>query len=244
MAKEIYYGDDVSASAPIDQGLRVHMLNVYNLMFSGLAVSAFFAWIVNAVPAVNAIFFDLESGAPTGLFTIVMFAPLAIIIGMSWFMSADSSASKMRFWYWVFVSLQGVALSFVAVQHTGMDIMLALVAAAAVFGGMSLYGYTTKKDLSGLGAYLFAALIALLVVMIASIFIASTGLQIAISIAGILLFTVLIAFDTQMIKSLYSPHTSAKDRSKQVTWGAISLYLDFLNMFLFILNLLGIWNDD
>lgn len=243
MAKEMYYGD-VESSPSIDQGLRAHMLNVYNLMFSGLVVSAFFAWIVNAVPAVNAIFFNLETGAPTGLFTIVMFAPLAIIIGMSWFMSADSSASKMRFWYWAFVSLQGVALSFVAVQHAGMDIMLALVAAAAVFGGMSLYGYTTKRDLSGLGAYLFAALIALLVVMIASIFIASTGLQIVISLAGILLFTVLIAFDTQMIKGQYNPHATAEERSKVTTWGAISLYLDFLNMFLFILNILGIWKTD
>lgn len=233
-----------NSGAQIDQGLRSYMLSVYNLMFSGLLVSAVVAYIVNTVPAVNSLFYDLETGAPNGLFTIVMFAPLAIIIGMSFFMSAKSSASSMRFWYWAFVSLEGVALSFVALQHTGMDIMLALVAAAAVFGGMSLYGYTTKRDLSGLGAYLFAALIALLVVMIASIFIASTGLQIAISVAGILLFTILIAFDTQMIKSQYNPHTSAEDQSKTVTWGAISLYLDFLNMFLFILNILGIWNND
>ncbi len=219
-------------SAAIDEGLRAYMLRVYNYMTTGLALTGAVAFLVANTPTVfNAIF-------GTGLAWVVILAPL----GMVFFLSArinKMSAAGAQLAYWVFAGLMGLSLASVFVIYTGESIARVFFITAATFAGMSLYGYTTKRDLSGWGSFLFMGLIGIIVAMIVNIFIGSTVIQLAVSVLGVLIFTGLTAYDTQRIKEMYYELDSSEVAGKKAIMGALKLYLDFINLFLMLLHLFG-----
>ncbi|NKB48037.1 MAG: BAX inhibitor (BI)-1/YccA family protein [Alphaproteobacteria bacterium] len=218
--------------AQIDEGLRAYMLRVYNYMTTGLALTGVVAFIVASTPAVfNAIF-------GTGLQWIVILAPL----GMVFFLSArinKMSAAAAQLTYWLFAGLMGLSLASVFVIYTGESIARVFFITAATFAAMSLYGYTTKRDLTGWGSFLFMGLIGIILASIVNIFIGSSMIQFVVSVLGVLIFTGLTAYDTQKIKDMYSAVDGSEIAGKKAIMGALRLYLDFINLFLMLLHLFG-----
>jgi FtsH-binding integral membrane protein len=216
----------------IDEGLRTYMLRVYNYMVTGLALTGAVAFIVASTPAVfNAIF-------GTGLAWVVILAPL----GLVFFLSArinKMSAAAAQITYWVFASLMGLSLASVFVIYTGESIARVFFITAATFAAMSLYGYTTKRDLTGLGSFLFMGLIGIIIAMVVNIFIGSTMIQFVVSVLGVLIFIGLTAYDTQKIKEMYVAADGSEIAGKKAIMGALRLYLDFINLFLMLLHLFG-----
>ncbi|NNE86395.1 MAG: Bax inhibitor-1/YccA family protein [Alphaproteobacteria bacterium] len=218
--------------AQIDEGLRAYMLRVYNYMTTGLALTGAVAFIVASTPAVfNAIF-------GSGLVWVVILAPL----GMVFFLSArinKMSAASAQLTYWIFAGLMGLSLASVFVVYTGESIARVFFITAATFAAMSLYGYTTKRDLTGWGSFLFMGLIGIILASIVNIFIGSTMVQFVVSVLGVLIFTGLTAYDTQKIKEMYSAVDGSEVAGKKAIMGALRLYLDFINLFLMLLHLFG-----
>jgi hypothetical protein len=216
----------------IDEGLRAYMLRVYNYMVTGLALTGAIAYIVASTPAVfNAIF-------GTGLHWVVILAPL----GLVFFLSArinKMSATAAQISYWIFAGLMGLSLASVFVIYTGESIARVFFITAATFAAMSLYGYTTKRDLTGLGSFLMMGLIGIIIAMVVNLFIGSTMVQFVISVLGVLIFTGLTAYDTQKIKEMYNEVDSSDIAGKKAIMGALRLYLDFINLFLMLLHLFG-----
>jgi FtsH-binding integral membrane protein len=216
----------------IDEGLRTYMLRVYNYMVTGLALTGAVAFIVASTPAVfNGIF-------GTGLAWVVILAPL----GLVFFLSArinKMSAAAAQITYWVFASLMGRSLASVFVIYTGESIARVFFITAATFAAMSLYGYTTKRDLTGLGSFLFMGLIGIIIAMVVNIFIGSTMIQFVVSVLGVLIFIGLTAYDTQKIKEMYVAADGSEIAGKKAIMGALRLYLDFINLFLMLLHLFG-----
>ncbi len=221
-----------TTAADIDEGLRAYMLRVYNYMVTGLALTGAVAFIVASTPAVfNAIF-----GSP--LVWVVILAPL----GMVFFLSArinKMSAAAAQITYWVFASLMGLSLASVFVVYTGESIARVFFITAATFAAMSLYGYTTKRDLTGWGSFLFMGLIGIIIAMVVNLFIQSTMIQFVVSVLGVLIFTGLTAYDTQKIKEMYVAADGSEIAGKKAIMGALRLYLDFINLFLMLLHLFG-----
>jgi len=220
-------------AAQIDVGLRQYMLRVYNYMASGLALTGIVALLVASTPALTQAIFG------TPLKWVVMLAP----IGFVFFLSAriehirGATASAL---FWVFAALMGASLSSVFLIYTGASVARTFFITAAAFGALSLYGYTTKKDLSGFGSFLFMGVIGLLIAGIVNIFLQSTMMQFVISAAGVLIFAGLTAFDTQRIKEMYWEGANYGDTAtKTAVMGALALYMDFINMFTFLLQLFG-----
>ena len=222
----------------VDAGLRGFMLGVYNKMALGLVLSAALAFFVgsNELLTVN-----LLTG-PMGM--VVMFAPLAILL-LSSFMMKNPSPVGANLVYWSVVSLIGVGMGGIVYVYGGMPGGMMLVAkafftTAIAFGGLSLWGYTTKKDLSGWGTFLIMGIIGVIAASILNMFIASSMLSLAISVIGLLLFAGLTAYDTQRLKhTYYAIQGNVRAMSVATTWGALSLYLNFINMFQFILSLMS-----
>lgn len=225
----------ILGTAAIDQGLRAYMNKVYGLMSVAMLITAGVAWAVGTNPSmVQAIF-----GSP--LRWVVMFAPLVVVIGMGAMLNRMSAAMAQLVFY-VYSALVGLSLSFIFAVFTGLSITQTFLVTAIAFAGLSLYGYTTKRDLTAMGAFLIMGLIGLIVASIVNIFLASTAVQFAISVIGVLLFAGLTAFDTQKIKSTYLAYAQAGDQewlAKSAIMGALNLYLDFLNMFMFLLQFMG-----
>jgi uncharacterized protein len=224
-------------SAPVDHGLRAYMVSIYNLMLLGLLVSAGAAWFADVSGMVE----TLKQGG--ALFWGVALSPLLLVLAMS-FGSNTMKVSTLYGLYWAFVVIEGLGLGLILSRYTGGSIILAFLAAATGFAGCSLYGYTTRRNLGPIGSFLVFALFGLLGLMILNIFMPSSGLNLFIGIAGILLFAGLTAWDTQMLKQAYHPTADKDYQSRLVIMGALNLYLDFLNMFLFILRLVGVKADD
>ena len=222
----------VADRAGIDEGLRSYMLRVYNYMASGLALTGIVAYAVASTPVLmNAIF-----GTP--LLWVVMLAPLGIVF----FMSAriqKMSAGAAQATFWIFAVLMGMSLASIFVVYTGTSIARVFFITASVFGAMSIYGYTTKRDLSGWGSFLFMGLIGIIIASIVNWFLASSALEFAISVIGVLVFVGLTAYDTQNIKQMYVQSDSTAVMSKKAIMGALRLYLDFINLFLMLLRLFG-----
>ena len=218
--------------AVIDEGLRSYMLKVYNYMASALALTGVVAYGVANTPVVmNAIF-----GTP--LMWVVMLAPLGIVF----FLSAKirtMSAGAAQTTFWVFAVLMGMSLASIFVVYTGTSIARVFFITASVFGAMSLYGYTTKRDLSGWGSFLFMGLIGVIIASIVNWFLASSALEFAISVIGVLVFVGLTAYDTQRIKEMYAQSDSTAVMSNKAIMGALRLYLDFINLFIMLLRLFG-----
>ena len=218
--------------AAFDAGLRQHMLRVYNFMVLGLAITGAVAFLVSSMPALYVPIFT------TPLKWVVMLAPLAFIMVLSWrFQSMSLGALQATFW--AFCAVMGVSMASIFLVFTGASVARVFFITAAMFAGMSLYGYTTKADLSKMGAFLMMGLLGIVIASIVNIFVGSTALQFAISVIGVLVFTGLTAYDTQRIKEEYAEGYGHEGNGKLAVMGALSLYLNFINLFQMLLQLLG-----
>ena len=223
---------NVQAGALFDEGLRQHMLRVYNYMGLGLVVTGLVAYIVGTTPALYVPIFS------SPLKWVVMLAPLAFVLVFS-FKIQTMSAATAQLAFWAFCAVMGLSLASVFLVFTGASIANTFFIAAAMFGATSLYGYTTKRDLTKMGSFLMMGLIGVVIASVANIFIGSSALQFAVSIIGIIVFTGLTAWDTQNIKEQYAENFSAESRQKMAVFGAFSLFLNFVNIFQLLLNFTG-----
>ena len=169
---------------------------------------------------------------------LLMFAPLGVVMYMS-FGIRNMSASRAQTMFWVFAVLMGLSLSTIFLQYTGASIARVFFITASTFGAMSIYGYTTKRDLTGMGSFLMMGLIGIIIASIVNMFMQSPALYFAISILGVLIFVGLTAYDTQKIKNMYNAYDTAESSSKKAIMGALTLYLDFINLFIMLLRLFG-----
>lgn len=217
---------------PYDEGLRQHMLRVYNFMLMGLGLTGAVAMFVAASPALMATIFA------TPLKWLVMLAPLGFVFFLSFRVHAVS-AFTAQVLFWAFAGVMGLSLASIFHIYTGTSIARVFFIAAAMFGAMSLFGYTTKRDLSKIGSFLIMGLIGVLIASLVNIFVASSALQFAISVIGVIVFTGLAAWDTQRIKEVYDEGHGREGLTKLAVLGALSLYLSFINLFQMLLMLLG-----
>jgi uncharacterized protein len=218
--------------ADIDQGLRSYMLRVYNYMASGLALTGLVAALVSSSPeAMHAVF-----GTP--LYWVIILAPLGLVFFLSARINTLQPGTAQAL-FWVYAALMGVSLSWIFLRYTGTDIARVFFITAGAFAGLSLYGYTTKRDLSAFASFLMVGLIGVILASLVNLFMHSTGLQFAISVIGVLVFAGLTAYDTQSIKELYVASDDGAVATRKSIMGALRLYLDFLNLFLMLLQLFG-----
>ena len=220
-----------------DAGLRTYMLAVYNYMASGLLLTGIVAMLVANSAGVRAVFFA-ASGTPTLLGWIAVFTPLALVFTLSFGINRLSE-STVKALFWTYAILMGVSLSTILLAYTGVSVARTFFVTAAAFGGLSLWGYTTKRNLSAFGTFLIMGVVGLLIAMVVNMFLRSSTLDLIVSAIGVLLFAGLTAFDTQKIKSVYFDVAGTEFRGKAVVMGALTLYLDFLNLFLFLLRFMG-----
>lgn len=227
-------------SAAIHEGLRTYMLRVYNYMSSGLLLSGIVAFAVANSGLVN-LFFRVEAGqlaGYTGLGMVSMFLPLGLILFMS-FAGHKQSAGTMQVLYWLFVGTMGVGLSTILMTYTGVSIARTFLITASAFAGLSLYGYTTKKDLSGMGTFLLMGLIGLIIAMVVNMIWPSGVMGFVIPVIGVLIFAGLTVYDTQRIKGQYFQVQGSSMEEHAAVMGAVALYLNFINLFQFLLMFLG-----
>jgi len=233
------------STVEMDEGLRAYMLKVYNFMASGIFLTGIIALLSFKLSVVtdasgsitgftslgNALFFS-------GLKWIVMLAPLGIVFYMS-FGIRKMSAAKAQMTFWIFAALMGASLSSIFLIYTGASITRVFFITAGTFGAMSIYGYTTKKDLTKLGSFLMMGLFGIIIASIVNIFMKSSMMYFVISIIGVLVFVGLTAYDTQKIKNMYMASDSGELIGKKAVMGALTLYLDFINLFIMLLRLFG-----
>ena len=219
-------------AALFDEGLRQHMLRIYNYMGLGLVVTGLVAFIVGTTPALYVPIFQ------SPLKWVVMLAPLAFVLLFS-FKMQTISASGAQMLFWAFCGVMGLSMASIFLVFTGSSIARTFFIAAAMFGGMSLYGYTTKRDLSKIGSFLIMGLIGVVIASLVNLFLASSALQFAISVIGIVVFVGLTAYDTQQIKEEYAENAGHEALQKMAVFGAFNLYLNFINIFTLLLNFTG-----
>jgi len=229
----------------IDEGLRSYMLKVYNYMASGILITGFISLILFKLSVVTS-----ADGSITGLTNlgnalynsalmwVVMLAPLGVVFYMS-FGIRKMTAAKAQGTFWVFAALMGASLSSIFLVYTGASITRVFFITAGTFGSMSIYGYTTKRDLTKLGSFLMMGLFGIIIASIVNIFMQSTMMYFVISIIGVLIFVGLTAYDTQKIKNMYLASDTGEIMGKKAVMGALTLYLDFINLFIMLLRLFG-----
>ena len=229
----------------MDEGLRAYMLKVYNYMATGILLTGIIALlsfkmsvvtdeggsIISLTQFGNAIYLS-------GLKWIVMLAPLGVVFYMSFGISKMSTA-KAQTTFWVFAALMGLSLSSILLVYTGLSVTRVFFISSATFGAMSIYGYTTKRDLTKLGSFLIMGLIGIIIASIVNIFMKSSMMYFVISILGVLIFVGLTAYDTQKIKNMYTASDTGELMGKKAVMGALTLYLDFINLFIMLLRLFG-----
>jgi FtsH-binding integral membrane protein len=220
-----------------DAGLRAHMLSVYNYMMSGVLLTGLVAVAMARTGAVNALFNPATGGASL-LGWIVMLAPLGFVFFLG-FRVQKMSESAVQATFWAFAAVMGMSLSSIFLIYTSASIATTFFATAAAFAGLSLYGYTTKRDLSKLGTFLIMGLVGIIVAMLLNFFLRSSTLDLVVSILGVVIFAGLTAHDTQKIKNMYDYVAGTDMAGKAAIMGALTLYLDFINMFMFLLRFLG-----
>ena len=231
----------VADQAAFDVGLRAHMVRVYNYMASGLALSGIVAFAVFNFEGIAALFFQVQGGYVVGLNTlgwVAIFAPLGLLLLVS-FRAQSMSVGAVQAVYWAVTALMGVSLSLLLFRYTGASVARTFFVTAAAFGALSLYGYTTKRDLSAWGKFLFMGLIGLILAGLVNMFWPSGTMSFIISAVGVLIFSALIAYDTQKIKEQYAEAWGTDVVEKVAIFGALSLYLDFVNLFQFLMSFLG-----
>ncbi len=224
---------DTTMASEVDEGLRQYMLKVYNYMATGLGITGLVSFFTASSPAMmNAIF-----GSP--LAWVVMLAPLGMVMYMGFRFQKMSFASLKRTFF-IYSGLMGLSLASIFVMYTGESIARVFFMSAVMFLSMSIYGYTTKRDLTGMGSFLFMGLIGVIIASIVNMFMQSTALQFALSVITVLVFTGLTAYDTQKLKMYYRQYGGAGEAlAKSALMGALALYLDFINIFLAMLRLMG-----
>jgi len=229
----------------MDEGLRTYMLKVYNYMATGILLTGIVALLTFKMSVVtndagsivgltsmgNAIYMS-------GLKWLVMLAPLGIVFYMSFGIN-KMSAAKAQTTFWFFAGLMGLSLSSILLVYTGMSVTRVFFICSATFGAMSIYGYTTKRDLTKLGSFLMMGLIGIIIASIVNIFMKSSMMYFVISILGVLIFVGLTAYDTQKIKNMYAASDTGEIMGKKAVMGALTLYLDFINLFIMLLRLFG-----
>ncbi|MGB3177975.1 MAG: Bax inhibitor-1/YccA family protein [Albidovulum sp.] len=241
-------------TAAVDAGLRAHMNKVYGLMSVGMLLTALAAWAIAGLSVTtdpSAAAAQIGSGKYltslgatlylSPLKWVVMFAPLAFVFGLSAMINKMSAATAQLVFY-AFAAVMGISISSIFLVFTGYSIVQTFLITAIAFAGLSLWGYTTKKDISGWGSFLIMGVIGLLIASVVNIFLGSGIVQMAISALGVLIFAGLTAYDTQKIKTDYIAHARHGDAEwlgKSAIMGALNLYLDFINMFMFLLQFLG-----
>jgi len=228
-------------AAEIDVGLRQYMLQVYNYMASGLALTGIIAYLSASTPAIlNLLYTPVAGGGfqPTMLAWVVMISPLAFILVLN-FGIQKMKASTVQAVFWGFSAVMGLSMAHIFLAFTGVSIARVFFITSATFAGMSLYGYTTKRDLSGFGSFLMMGLIGIIIASVVNMFMQSAAMQFVISVVGVLVFVGLTAYDTQKIKAMYLESDGHEVASKKAVMGAVSLYLDFINMFFMLLHLFG-----
>jgi uncharacterized protein len=228
-------------TADIDEGLRAHMNKVYGLMSVAMLVTGGVAWGVGSSTELLGIFRNPETLQPNILGWIVMFAPLAMVFAFGAMINRMSVAAAQLFFY-VFAGVMGLSLAWIFQVFTGASIASTFLVTSIAFASLSLYGYVTKRDLSGMGTFLMMGLVGLLVAMIVNMFLHSSGLAFAIPVIGVLIFAGLTAYDTQNIKTTYLQHAQMGDSDwlgKSAIMGALNLYMNFINLFMFLLQFLG-----
>lgn len=238
-------------AAVIDEGLRSYMLRVYNYMGIGLGITGLVSYLAymlavtsdpaSAAGSIGNGMMVTQFGAM--LFTsplayVVMLSPLAFVLALSFGISRMRT-STAQLVFWAFAVVMGLSLSSIFLVYSHASIARVFFITAAMFGGMSLYGYTTKRDLTGMGSFLMMGLIGIIIASLVNIFIASSALQFAVSVIGVLIFVGLTAYDTQKIKEMYIAADGAEVMGKKAIMGALNLYLDFINLFLMLLRLMG-----
>ena len=218
-----------------DVGLRSYMLSVYNYMASGVLLTGIVALLF--APYAAQVLMN-PNGGMSMLGWIVTLSPLAIVFAMS-FGANRMQTGTLQILFWAFAGLMGLSMSTLFLAFTGVSIAQTFFATAAAFLGLSLYGYTTKRDLSVFGTFLIMGVVGILVAMLINMFLQSSAMALAISAIGVLLFAGLTAYDTQRIKSMYLYVQGTEMAGKTVILGALTLYLDFINMFQFLLAFMG-----
>jgi FtsH-binding integral membrane protein len=218
--------------AVVDEGLRAYMLRVYNYMAMGLGLTGVIAYVVSTSPAIMQAIFG------SGLMWVAILAPLAVVFFLSFRINAMKPATAQAA-FWLYAALNGVAFSILFIAYTQTSIARVFFITAGTFAALSLYGYTTKRDLSGWGSFLYMGLIGIIIAMVVNFFMASSALHFAISVIGVLVFTGLTAYDTQKIKEMYYAGDEDGTATKKAIMGALRLYLDFVNLFLMLLHLFG-----
>jgi uncharacterized protein len=231
--KAVSFASAASRTTSYDAGLRGYMIKVYNFMAIALGISGIVAFLVASSPALMGAIFG------TPLAWVVMLAPLGFVMFFGYKLNSIS-AQKAQTYLWIFAGLMGLSISSVFVAYTGASIARIFFISASTFGAMSLYGYTTKKDLTGVGSFLNMGLIGLIIASLVNFFLKSSALDFALSVIGVFIFIGLTAYDTQKIKQGYY-HSSGDSETtgKMAVFGALNLYMDFINLFLMMLRLFG-----
>ena len=239
MAYDYEKRSQATVDSSIDLGLKAYMNKVYSFMAVGLGLTGVIAHLTSTLA------FDFSTNTMTNfgqviygspLAFVIMLAPLAFMIALSVGIN-KMKESTVQIIFWTFAATMGLSLSSIFIQYTGESIARVFFITSGAFGALSLYGYTTKKDLSGWGSFLFMGLVGILIASIVNIFLASTALQFAISIIGVLVFAGLTAYDTQQIKNMYFDGTG--NEGKKAIMGSLRLYLDFINLFIMLIQLFG-----
>lgn len=220
-------------AAMVDEGLRAFMLKVYNYMCLGLGVTGAVAMFTASSEGM------MQAIYGTPLAWVVMLSPLAFILVLS-FGVQKLSVGATQALFWAFAVVMGLSMASIFMVYTGTSIARVFFVTAAAFAGLSLYGYTTKRNLSGMGSFMIMGLIGIIIAMVVNIFLQSSAMQFAISVLGVLIFAGLTAWDTQKLKMVYATQGDGTATvEKNAIMGALTLYLDFINMFYFLLHLFG-----
>ncbi len=238
-------GGAARTGAAVDEGLRAYMQGVYNYMAAGIALTGLTAYVTSAMSIAERVGGQIaltpfgEALYNSPLRWVIMLAPLAFVFYLS-FRVEKMSVSAAQMAFWLFAAVMGISLSSIFLVFTGQSITQVFFVTAAAFAALSIYGYTTKKDLTGWGSFLFMGLIGIIIAGLVNLFLQSSAMQFAISAVGVLVFAGLTAYDTQRIKdTYYMVAGDATMAAKSAIMGALSLYLDFINMFISLLNLFG-----
>ena len=235
------YEQAAGTSAVVDEGLREYMLKVYNYMAGGLCVTALVAYLI-ANTSLLTLFFNISpDGRVLGMSAlgwISLIAPLIIVFAFGWVLNRGTLA-QVQGVFWLYSALMGASLTPIFLVYTSASLTRFFLITAAMFGALSLYGYTTKRNLAGMGSFMMMGLFGIIIAMIVNIFLKSPGLYYALSILSVIIFTGLTAWDTQKIRSMYLAQDDGDIASRKAIAGALELYLDFINLFITLLRLFG-----
>ncbi len=229
------------SAVSVDEGLRSYMIKVYNFMAAGLCLTALSAYII-ANTSLLGLFFNINAaGQVTGMSGfgwLMLIAPLIMVFAFQWVVSRGT-ASQVQLLFWSYAAVMGMSLTPIMLVYTGASIARVFLITAGTFGAMSLYGYTTKRDLSAMGSFLYMGLWGIIIAMVVNFFMRSPGVDYAVSILAVGIFVGLTAYDTQRIRNMYFSADSEETITKKALVGALELYLDFINLFIYLMRFMG-----